>query len=128
MESNKIRRFKPNTGSKNKKFSNPSKQRGYLYDKTWNIYRVRFLFYNPNCYVCMSKSTVVDHIVAHKGDEKLFKKLNNHMPLCKKCHDEITGLFDQFLVPKTDKKVEWINKKREESRVDIKIKVLGYYQ
>jgi len=30
---------------------------------------------------------VVDHIVPHKGDHKLFWDPSNHQALCKQCHD-----------------------------------------
>ena len=35
-------------------------------------------------------ATVVDHIVPHKGDEKLFWDRNNWQALCKQCHDRKT--------------------------------------
>lgn len=36
-------------------------------------------------------STVVDHIVDHKGDPKLFYDVKNCRGVCKPCHDERTG-------------------------------------
>jgi 5-methylcytosine-specific restriction enzyme A len=33
-------------------------------------------------------ASVVDHIVAHKGDASLFWKTSNHRSLCKNCHDK----------------------------------------
>lgn len=67
-----------------------SHQRGYTYK--WQKYREKFLFENPLCLYCERKSivtvaTVVDHIIPHKGDQKLFWSTNNHQPLCKRCHD-----------------------------------------
>lgn len=34
-------------------------------------------------------ATVVDHIVPHGGDLKLFWDVKNWQPLCKKCHDSM---------------------------------------
>ncbi|WP_330164070.1 HNH endonuclease [Paenibacillus campinasensis] len=39
-------------------------------------------------------STVVDHIIPHKGDPKLFWDKNNWQALCKKCHDTKTARED----------------------------------
>ena len=36
------------------------------------------------------KATVVDHIVPHRGDQKLFWDEANWQPLCKPCHDKKT--------------------------------------
>ena len=33
-------------------------------------------------------ASVVDHIVPHKGDHKLFWNPKNHQALCKHCHDK----------------------------------------
>ena len=41
-----------------------------------------------------TKATVVDHIVPHRGDPKLFWDPDNWQTLCKRCHDKKTGEFD----------------------------------
>ena len=43
--------------------------------------------FKPGKYV---RATVVDHIVPHRGDQKLFWDQNNWQPLCKSCHDKKT--------------------------------------
>lgn len=68
-------------------------QRGYT--ARWRAYRVGFLSMHPLCAECESKgiikvATVVDHIIAHKGDKVLFWDYNNHQALCKRCHDKKT--------------------------------------
>ena len=67
-----------------------ARERGY--DAQWEKYRKEFLLQHPLCEDCLSKkilrtATVVDHIVAHKGDERLFWDEQNHQALCKQCHD-----------------------------------------
>lgn len=54
-----------------------------------------FLQSNPLCVVCQAKgdlvgATVVDHIEAHRGDNKKFWNQSNWQALCKRCHDAKT--------------------------------------
>jgi hypothetical protein len=35
----------------------------------------------------LTPATVVDHIVPHRGDRRLFWDKTNWQPLCKRCHD-----------------------------------------
>ena len=76
---------------------------------------------------------MVDHLVPHKGDEILFEKLGNHIPLCIACHNYVTGKFDynyrvgDSIEPKT----KWLNEERDRNQVlrDRKfkaVKVLKY--
>ena len=67
-----------------------STARGYSY--RWQQYRIRFLVQHPLCVMCEAEgrttaATVVDHIVPHRGDDKLFWDANNHQALCKPHHD-----------------------------------------
>lgn len=71
-----------------------STERGY--DARWRDARKLFLDKNPLCVQCMQKgeltpATVVDHIIPHRGDQRLFWDENNWQPLCKSCHDKKTG-------------------------------------
>ena len=55
----------------------------------------QFLQSHPLCAVCMkqgryTKTTVVDHIIPHRGDPKLFWDRSNWQSLCKPCHDKKT--------------------------------------
>ena len=66
------------------------------YDNRWREARNRFLRQHPLCAECLSENritpaTVVDHIVPHRGDKKLFWNQENWQPLCKDCHDRKTG-------------------------------------
>lgn len=98
------------------------------YDSDWRKYRYRFLHYNPKCYRCGSKSEVVDHLRAHKGDEKLFRQLDNHIPLCTKCHNYITAKYDKFKDPKTQEKINDIIETRKLLNVNVRVRVLPSYQ
>jgi len=69
-------------------------QRGY--DNKWRRSRAMFLARNPLCVKCMREgkrvpATVVDHIVPHRGDRRLFWDINNWQSLCKNHHDIKTG-------------------------------------
>lgn len=69
-----------------------ARERGY--DTKWDRERAEYLKAHPRCQhvhndgkLCGRPSTVVHHIVAHKGDRKLFWRRSNWLPVCKACHD-----------------------------------------
>lgn len=67
-----------------------STQRGYGY--RWQQARERYLLDNPLCVFCARRgmttaASVVDHVVAHQGDQALFWDQDNWQALCKPCHD-----------------------------------------
>ena len=69
------------------------------YNRAWQKARKQYLDANPLCVKCMQegryvKATVVDHIVPHRGDQKLFWDRSNWQSLCKKHHDIKTGNED----------------------------------
>ncbi len=100
-----------------------------MYDHVWEAYRKRYLEINPRCYACGLKATTVDHLIPHQGDEKLFKKLNNHIPLCEICHNKVTAIFDKKHragMP-VDNKIIWMQAKRAEKDLTFKVKVLPSY-
>ena len=102
-------------------------ERQNMYDWEWKIYRRRYLKHNPNCYCCNNKATVVDHIKPHKGDENLFKQLDNHLPLCQFHHNVITGRFDHTQNPDLMSKLKYIAEERGLNQVSRKVKVLDRY-
>ena len=66
------------------------------YDGRWQKARAIFLKQHPLCAFCLAEgkvvpATVVDHIIPHRGDQRLFWDQTNWEPLCKKCHDKKTG-------------------------------------
>ena len=66
------------------------------YDARWRKARSLFLKQHPLCAFCQAEgkvvsATVVDHIIPHRGDQKLFWDQANWEPLCKACHDKKTG-------------------------------------
>jgi 5-methylcytosine-specific restriction enzyme A len=71
------------------------------YDRHWKKARDKFLSEEENCY-CVGPdhlgkgvlATVVDHIIPHKNDRRLFWDKRNWQPLCKSCHDKKTARED----------------------------------
>nr|DAZ31132.1 MAG TPA: HNH endonuclease [Caudoviricetes sp.] len=76
-----------------------SARRGY--NRRWRIARSRFLKTHLLCVRCrkqgrLVKATVVDHIVPHRGDDRLFWNEENWQALCKNCHDSKTMTEDRY--------------------------------
>lgn len=72
-------------------------ERGY--NSRWRRLSKLYLKKHPLCVKCLEKgryetATVVDHIVPHRGDTKLFWDEKNWQALCKACHDVKTGRED----------------------------------
>lgn len=62
-----------------------ARERGY--DSKWDTERAAYLKAHPKCVRCPAPAAVVDHIVPHKGDRKLFWSRSNWQPLCGACHN-----------------------------------------
>lgn len=64
-----------------------ARQRGYT--REWQVARDAFLLAFPYCRHndCGRHATVVHHVVAHKGDKRLFWDRANWLPVCQPCHD-----------------------------------------
>lgn len=77
-----------------------STKRGYGYK--WQQAREQFLREHPlcECPECqcgklrVTPATVVDHIIPHKGDAKLFWDRKNWQAMAKQCHDRKTARED----------------------------------
>ena len=70
------------------------------YGSKWQKASKKYLEAHPLCVKCMAvgeytKATVVDHIIPHRGDQKLFWDRSNWQALCKKCHDTKTWTKDK---------------------------------
>ncbi len=103
-----------------------------MYDKDWERYRARFLAINKECYACGKPAQVVDHLIPHQGDIRLFEKCDNHIPLCIKDHNFVTTKFDRNYRagnPVTDK-ILWLNRNRfpRDDWFPKKVKVLDRYR
>jgi 5-methylcytosine-specific restriction protein A len=66
------------------------------YGSRWRRARAAFLARHPLCAACWAQgrvvpATVVDHLVPHRGDQKLFWDEANWAPACKPCHDRKTA-------------------------------------
>ena len=67
-----------------------------MYGHRWRKSRAIWIAANPWCVACEAvgvteMATVVDHIVAHKGNLGLFWDSENWQSLCKRCHDKKTA-------------------------------------
>lgn len=74
---------------------------GRGYDSRWRKYRSRYLKAHPLCVRCQEqgrlvKAAVVDHIVPHRGDARLFWDESNWQAMCKHCHDSKTMTEDRY--------------------------------
>lgn len=70
---------------------------GFMYNRKWKAYRLRFLARPENhwCCECLkhgvhTPATEVDHIIPHDGSIKLFWDMKNHQALCASCHSAKT--------------------------------------
>lgn len=110
------RNFQPKHRKAAGKTFNGRKDIEDMYRRTddWRNYCARFLKINPECYACGEPATVVDHLKPHKGDEHLFKKTDNHIPLCVSCHNTVTAKFDAKYIPGNPitEKIKWLSRKR----------------
>lgn len=93
-------------------------------DPKWRAYSREFLGHNPKCYCCGGLATVTDHIIAHKGDVEYFWKEDNYLPLCFRCHNTITALFDRHQHQKYKEKLEWIARNRTVNQITTKVKIV----
>lgn len=69
------------------------------YGPRWRKARKAYLAAHPLCAAHGARgetaaATVVDHMVPHRGDKKLFWNSANWQPLCKPCHDAKTARED----------------------------------
>lgn len=61
-----------------------ARERGY--DSAWDKARAGFLVKHNQCAMCDAPATIVDHVIPHKGDKRLFWDRSNWQPLCTPCH------------------------------------------
>ena len=62
------------------------------YNSRWRKARATYLAHHPLCVMCakenrVTAASVVDHIVPHKQDQRMFWDTANWQPLCKSHHD-----------------------------------------
>jgi 5-methylcytosine-specific restriction enzyme A len=66
------------------------------YGSRWRRVRDAFLARHPLCSACEAAgrvvpATVVDHVLPHRGDQRLFWDERNWTAMCKRCHDAKTA-------------------------------------
>ena len=58
------------------------------YDSKWQREREAYLKMHSVCRRCNCEpASVVDHVIPHRGDQKLFWSRSNWQPLCATCHN-----------------------------------------
>lgn len=62
-----------------------ARKRGYT--REWERESKAFLITYPYCTMCGVPAVLVDHIIPHKGDKRLFWDRSNWQPLCLVCHN-----------------------------------------
>jgi 5-methylcytosine-specific restriction enzyme A len=65
-----------------------------LYDEKWRAARLGFLRLYPWCKLHEARgswvaATVVDHVIPHRGDRRLFWDRANWQGLCEHCHNSV---------------------------------------
>lgn len=88
---------KAESDARRTKYQGTSASRGYGYK--WRKLRERILKAQPLCVECKRKgitrlATDVDHIIPHKGDQRLMWNESNLQPLCHECHSRKTARED----------------------------------
>lgn len=64
-----------------------ARQRGYT--REWQAARADYLQRHPYCRHdgCGRPATIVHHVTAHRGNQRLFWDRSNWMPVCEPCHN-----------------------------------------
>lgn len=105
----------------NNKTFDPARERDQKLHKTeeWKRFSCRYLSLNLECYVCGEKSEVTDHVEPSKGRTEVFERDGNFLPLCRLCHNSVTGRFDfRFRVGGSNcPKIKWMNEERARNEV-----------
>ena len=97
-----------------------------MYKGEWIEYSKLFLEHNPKCYSCGQKSEATDHIKVHLGEFDLFYNRENHIPLCHKCHNTITGKFDRKIPQDLEGKMKWLNRNRQLNGLSFSVKIVPF--
>jgi 5-methylcytosine-specific restriction protein A len=91
-----VARQAPRLGRKARRRPKAAEPRGNAnargYGHGWRKARLEWLAENPICRECERKgrtsaASVVDHVIPHRGDQRLFWSRRNWQSLCKPCHD-----------------------------------------
>lgn len=109
----KWQEFKKKTG-----YVRPKEQ--LLYNcRRWKITSQLYLVNHPVCVICGKPATDVDHIVPHKGDEKLFWDETNYQSLCRECHNKKT--YDENAASYKKKREAFREKKKLEAHAGMNV-------
>ena len=121
----RVKGFTPNRVESKRKFNGGLEKDRMYKSKRWQNYRKKYLAINRVCYCCGNPATVIDHIEPHRGDAKLFWKIDNFLPLCAPCHSRVTMLYDVPGKSSRDK-IEHMNWTRAKHEVRERPKVVPF--
>ena len=84
-EAHKIEKRKQYDQARNKEWQ-------HLYNARWRRERSAYLMSHPLCAHCLAvgrvtAAVILDHVIPHKGNVKLFWDKSNRQGLCAKCHN-----------------------------------------
>lgn len=84
---------KVNPGQSYCKKHSRSRTTQQMYNYKWSKARIQYLSNNPLCVICYKlgeivSATVVDHIIPHQGNKRLFWDQKNWQSLCQCCHNK----------------------------------------
>jgi DNA-directed RNA polymerase subunit N (RpoN/RPB10) len=118
--------FTPKKAEGQKTFNGRARIDAMYHNPEWRQYSREYLRINTRCYSCGSPSEAVDHVKIHRGDESLFTKIDNMIPLCFKCHNTVTALFDRYAVQKLEEKMMWLSQSRQMNELTFRVSVVPY--
>lgn len=77
------------------------KARDRGYNTAWDRATVEFRQFNPHCVGCAAigvreRATLVDHVIPHKGDQRLFWDRTNWQPSCTWHHNAIKLMLERL--------------------------------
>lgn len=90
----RLQTIKTNTPTAGKSTWRTSGRNSDGYGYKWQKARERYLLENPLCVYCERNgktvvATVVDHIVPHRGDMRIFWDKSQWQALCSPCHSSV---------------------------------------
>lgn len=108
--------YKKQTG-----YERPPEQK--LYNcKRWRKTSQLYLIQHPVCEICGRPATDVDHIVPHKGDERLFWLITNFQALCRDCHNKKT--YEENVAALKQRHKDYLERKFKEKFAGMNVMII----
>jgi 5-methylcytosine-specific restriction endonuclease McrA len=65
------------------------------YSHEWTQASLEFRRQHSKCLGCGNPATIVDHVVPHRGDQKVFWDKRNWQPSCEQCHKRVKSILEK---------------------------------